>query len=216
MAPMEPAEVAERIGLGRLHRPAEVLKHDEPFPVWRFSTDSGEWVVKATRPWGDFWLGVAAQAGLLEAAAWRAGVPTAEPLIPEACETGLWQPIGDGVYAHAVRFHQGEHPEPPVADALATWAGATVAAIERLDIEADPTVDADYTSHPESEWDTWLSQARDLGVLDARQARSLKDAAVRIDAIAAPAMAAKPRKLVMHRDFSHLNILTTAECPLLI
>jgi len=184
--------------------------------VWRFDTESGPWVVKVDKPWGDFWYGVAAQGGKFEAAAWDAGVAMAEPHRPVSDGVGLWQPIGEGRLAKAARFLEGAHPVPPLSAPLAEWAGGTVAALARLGIVADPAVDADYVIHPQDEWDEWLGEARDLGVLDAEQARALKDASIRIAEITEAGLASKPVKLVMHRDFSYLNILVTAEGPVLL
>ena len=104
---MQPEDVVERIGLGTLLRPAEALKTDELSPVWKLETDTGIWVVKTSKPWGDYWLGVVAQAGALETAAWRAGLDMPEPFIPASTETGLWHPIGEGHFAKAVRFLEG-------------------------------------------------------------------------------------------------------------
>jgi Ser/Thr protein kinase RdoA (MazF antagonist) len=213
---MEPAQVAERLGLGTLREAATVLKAGEPYPVWKLTTDAGPWVVKVCRPWGDFWRGAVAQAGKVEAAAWRAGVALPEPLLPETAESGIWRPIGEGHYARAARFLDGSHPSAPFTPRLAHWAGATAADVERLAIEVDPTVDSDFDSHPESAWDDWLAQAVELGVLDRDRARALKDVAMRINEIAASGLASRPVKLVVHRDFSPANVLVTADGPVLL
>ncbi|WP_460496859.1 phosphotransferase enzyme family protein [Glycomyces tarimensis] len=213
---MEPAQVAERLGLGGLRRPASVLKSGEPHPVWKLATASGPWVVKVVRPWGDFWQGVVAQAGKLELAAWQAGVAMPEPLPPPSAETGLWRPIGEDHYARACRFLEGTRPTAPLAPHLAKWTGTVTAAFEQLAIEADPGVDADFNTHPESDWDDWLAQAKRLGVLDVDGARELKDLAARINAIVGETLASGPVKLVMHRDTSPDNILVTADGPVLL
>lgn len=221
MASMDPALIAERLGLGRPLRPAEVLKVDELQPVWKVETASGSWVLKTIRPAGDFWYGVAAQAGAFEAAAWHSGLDMPEPYLPETDAVGLWVKVDEGpvekpLYAKAARFLEGAHATPPLNAPLAEWAGGTVAALERLGIEADPAVDTYETLQLQSDWDIWLGEGRDLGVLDAAQARALKDAAVRIAEIVRPALASKPVDLVMHRDFSYLNILVTSEGPRLL
>lgn len=212
---MDAGLVAERLGLGRLLAPAEVLKADELQPAWKVTTASGPWVVKTVRPWGDFWLGVAAQAGAFEAAAWHAGVDMPEPYLPEA-GVGLWVEVDPNLYARALRFLEGEHVTPPLSAPLAEWAGGTVAALERLAIAPDPAVDTFQALQLESDWDLWLREARELGVLDAAQARALKEASVRVAAIVESAMASKPVELVVHRDFSYLNILVTSDGPKLL
>jgi hypothetical protein len=213
---MEPAQAAAALGLGQVTGPVEILKADEPHPVWKLTTESGAWVVKFEVPWGDAWRGQAAQAGRFEAAAWKAGVDMAEPLIPADDAAGLWTKVGDDLYARAARFLEGAHSPAPVPPDVARWAGATFAALERLAIPADPAVDDGTAIHPESDWDDWLSQARDLGVLDADQARTLKDAAMRINALDAAARAEHPPRLVVHRDFSHLNVHLTPDGPKLL
>jgi hypothetical protein len=214
---MEPAALADRLGLGPLLRPATPLKDAERYLVWKAETPSGTWVMKTDRPWGDFWYGLAAQTGRLEAAAWKAGIPMAEPHFPETDEYGLWQPLGDGAFGKAARFLDGTHPDKPLAPPLAAWAGATVAALAALAVPVDDEVEgADHRLHPPHEWDEWLGQARDLGVLDAGQARDLKDAAVRIAAIAEAGRADEAPVLVMHRDMSHLNIMVAADGPALL
>ncbi|WP_158630434.1 aminoglycoside phosphotransferase family protein [Glycomyces terrestris] len=213
---MDPAAAAAALGLGALRGPAEALKRDEHSPVWRLDTDSGTWVVKATVPHGDYWHADVAQTGRLEAAAWRAGVDMAEPLVPAGAASGLWVAVGGGAYARAARFLDGRHAPAPVPPRLAAWAGATFAALERLAVAPDPSGAGDYASrfHPESDWDEWLGQARDLGVLDTAQAGALKDAAMRIAALGEAAE--KPAEVVVHGDFSHLNIMVTPEGPKLI
>ncbi|WP_194201801.1 phosphotransferase [Glycomyces albidus] len=215
---MEPAAAAAALGLGDLRGPVGILKRDELSPVWRLETDSGAWVVKAIAPHGDYWFDDVAQTGRLEAAAWRAGVDMAEPFFPAGDASGMWAPVGDGVHARAARFLEGAPAPAPVPPHLAEWAGATFAALERLAIAPDPDGAGDYAFrfHPESDWDEWLGQARDLGVLDAAGARALKDAALRIAAIGEAAVAAKPATLVVHGDFSHLNIMVTPDGPKLI
>lgn len=215
---MEPAEIADRLGLGPMRRPAVVLKDAEPYPVRRLDTDSGPWVVKVNvlRPEHEFWKGAVAQAGALETAAWSAGVPVPEPFIAPDEGLGVWHHLGGDHYARAARFLEGTEPVVPVAPDLATWAGSVTAAFERLAIPADPGIDADYTLHPESDWDDWLAQAQELDVLDARQARELKSTALRVNAIVGDALAADPVKLVMHRDTSSDNIRLTADGPVLL
>jgi aminoglycoside phosphotransferase (APT) family kinase protein len=213
---MEPAQAAAALGLGPLTGPVEILKADEPHPVWKVTTESGTWVVKLEAPGGDYWYPATAQAGRFEAAAWKAGVDMAEPLIPAGEACGMWSKVGDGLYARAARFLEGAHAPAPVPPRVAEWAGATFAALERLAIAPDPEADADFASYPESDWDDWLAQARDLGVLDAAQARTLKDAAIRINALDAAARAENPPKLVVHRDFSHLNIHLAPDGPKLL
>ncbi|WP_162145998.1 phosphotransferase enzyme family protein [Glycomyces tenuis] len=209
---MEPAQVAERLGLGPLRRPASVLKDGEPYPVWKLTTDSGTWVVKVCRP-PDFTRDALAQAWKLETAAWWLGVAMPEPHFPGRPAPRIWRPIDDDHLARATRFLEGTHPSAPLTPPLARWAGATIAALERLGIPADPAVDADFDTYPESDWDDWLDQARRLGVLDTAAAGTLKDTAMRINEIAEASTA---EKLVMHRDFSTANILVTAEGPVLL
>jgi hypothetical protein len=213
---MEAAAIAAALGLGDLRGPVEILKHDEPYPVWKLDTDAGAWVVKASVPWGDYWHGMAAQSGALEAAAWRAGVDMAEPLLPEGADPGLWLRVSDDTYASASRFLDGANPPAPVPPGIAAWAGGTVAALARLEVPADPAYDSAFNTHPQAEWDEWLGQATDLGVLDTAQARALKDAAVRIGEIAATGRAAALERFVFHNDFSHRNIIVTPEGPRLI
>ncbi|GAA1689943.1 hypothetical protein GCM10009830_41940 [Glycomyces endophyticus] len=215
---MEPAAAAAALGLGALRGPAVVLKAEERSPVWRVDTASGTWVVKSLVPHGDYWLADVAQTGRLEAAAWEAGVGTAEPLRPASAAAGMWAPVGDGSYARAARFLDGAPAPAPVPPHLAAWAGAAFAALERLAVAPDPDPTGDYAFrfHPEAEWDEWLDQAEDLGVLDPAGRRALKDIAVRIAAAGEPAVAAMPERLIVHGDFSHLNIMVTPQGPKLI
>lgn len=215
MLGMDPARVAERLGLGKARRPATVLKDVEGAWAWRVDTDSGAWVVKVNDDWGDYSRAIE-QAGELELGAWRAGVAMPEPFIPEAAAVGLWQPIDEGRYARALRFLDGEHPASPLAPDVAEWTGATIAALERLAIPADPAIDYAFNVHPESDWDDWLSQAIALGVLDEEAARALKDAARYIEPIIEAARASPPQKLVVHSDISFANILLTADGPALL
>ncbi|HEX2145897.1 MAG TPA: phosphotransferase [Glycomyces sp.] len=213
---MDTAQVARKLGLGELRGPVEVLKPDEHSPVWKVTADSGVWALKVTKPHGDYWRAVAAQSGKLELAAWKAGIGVPEPLHTELGEAGLWRPVGEDRYARAMRFIEGEHPALPLAPPLAAWAGAAVAALEKLAIPADPSVDADLAVIPEAEWDEWFGQALDLGVLDMAQAKAFKDAAMRINPMAEESLAKRPEKLVMHRDITAVNIMLTAEGPMLL
>jgi Ser/Thr protein kinase RdoA (MazF antagonist) len=213
---MEPAEVAGQLGLGALRRPVTALKDVEGSArVWKADTDSGAWVVKVGDDWGDYARSIE-QAGELEVAAWKAGVGMPEPFIPEAATVGLWQPIGEHQYARALRFLDGEHPASPLDPTVAHWTGATIAALEKLAIPADPAIDYAFNIYPESDWDEWLTQAIDLGVLDREAARALKAAAMFINPIIEAAQASPPEKLVVHSDISFANVLITADGPALL
>ncbi|THV39809.1 phosphotransferase enzyme family protein [Glycomyces buryatensis] len=213
---MDAAQVAEQLGLGRSRRPATALKDEEGSWAWKVDTDSGAWVVKVNNDWGDHYARAIEQAGQLEIGAWRAGVAMPEPFIPDAATVGLWQPIGENRFARALRFLDGEHPTTPLAPEVAHWTGATIAALARLAIPADPTIDFAFNPHPESDWDEWLDQAIDLGVLDKEAARALKDAAMYINPITEAALASPPEKLIVHSDISFANILLTADGPALL
>lgn len=213
---MDPAAVADRIGLGKTRRPATVLKAVEGNWVWKVETGSGAWVVKVRGNWSDDYTSAVEQAGRLEVAAWNAGIAMPEPFLSEAATAGVWQPFGDQHHASAQRFLVGEHPSAPVAPEIASWTGATIAALERLAIPADPAVDYAFSPHPESDWDEWLAQAVDLEVLDKEAAQELKRAAMYINPITESAMAAPPEKIVVHSDISLLNILVTADGPALL
>lgn len=182
---MYQTQVAERLGLGRLLDAPVLLKDDEQNPVWKAITVSGAWAVKVVRPWGDFWLPMAAQAGALEAAAWKAGVTMAEPQSTTLGKAGLWRPIEDGVYARAVRFVEGSHPIAPTSDALAAWAGGLVAGLAQCAIPADPTVDGDYRSYSPEEWEDWFTQAEQLEVLSAEHVRIFKRSVEQTEAMIA-------------------------------
>ncbi|MCD0444140.1 aminoglycoside phosphotransferase family protein [Glycomyces sp. A-F 0318] len=213
---MDVTRATEQLGLGRSLRPPVVLQENEQLPVWKVETDSGAWVVKLQRPWGDFWLGMAAQTGALEAAAWEAGVAMPEPHSTYLGEAGLWRPVGEDVYARAMRFVEGGHPAPPVAEPLAAWAGGVVAVLEALAIPADPEVVGDYRTHPDEEWDEWFAQAERLGVLDAGQVRAFRHAVARTEEILRADPLAKRPKLVMHRDISYNNVLEGPDGPVLL
>lgn len=213
---MDPSAVAERLGLGTSRRPATVLKADEGNWAWTVSTDSGVWVVKVRDNWADDHSGVIERAGQLEIAAWRAGIAVPEPFLSDAAAVGVWQPIDEHHHASAQRFLVGEHPESPLTPAIASWTGATIAALERLAIPAGPAVDYAFIAHPESDWDGWLAQAVDLGVLDRIPAQALKTAARYINPITAAAVASPPEKIMVHSDISLLNILVTADGPVLL
>ncbi|SDE32927.1 Phosphotransferase enzyme family protein [Glycomyces harbinensis] len=193
-----------------------MLKADEPYPVWKLTTDSGTWVVKVDKPWGDYVHGLADQSGQLEAAAWRAGVSMAEPHLVDPDSDLVWRPIGDDLLARATRFVEGAHPALPADPSLARWAGGTIAALERLAIPADLKGDFDFTVHSMTDWDEWLDQGVDLGVIDGPAARTLKDCAERTYELLDAVIAAPPVKLTMHRDFSSDNIMVTAEGPVLL
>lgn len=216
MPVMDLTTVAERLGLGRLLSPPLPLKDDERNPVWRAETDSGVWAVKVERPWGDFWLGMAAQSGALEVAAWEAGVAMPEPHVKELGEAGLWRAVGGGAYARAVRFVEGAHPAPPVGRPLAAWAGGVVAALGRLGIPADPEVDGDYRSHPREDWDDWFAQAERLGVLDAERIRVFRGAVARTEEVVAAEPDLWRSKQVMHRDIGFHNLLDAPGGPVLL
>ncbi|MFJ8596947.1 Tn3 family transposase [Streptomyces sp. NPDC093598] len=84
------------------------------------------------------------------------------------------RPIGDGFYARAVCFVEGAHPTAPASEPLAAWAGGLVADLARCAIPADPTVDGDYRSYSQGEWEEWFAQAERLEVLSAEHVRILK------------------------------------------
>jgi Ser/Thr protein kinase RdoA (MazF antagonist) len=212
---MDPVAVAEQLGLGT-SRNAVVLKDLEGAWVWKVDTDSGPWVVKVGKYWGDEYSSAIDQAGKLEIGAWKSGVAMPEPLVPAAATIGLWQPLDEDHYARALRFLDGEHPTSPLAPEVAHWTGALIAALAKLAIPADPSVDYAFKIHPDSEWDEWLAQAIDLGVLDKEAARALKDAADFINPITAAAIASPPEKFVTHSDISFANILLTADGPALL
>lgn len=207
---MDLMSVAERLELGRLHGRPLLIKDDEQYPVWKVEVDSGTWVVKTERPWGDFWLRMVAQSGALEAAAWEAGVAMPEPHSKGLGEAGLWRPVGEGLYARAVRFVEGTHPVSPVDLPLASWAGGIVAALERLSLPADPDVDGDYRSHPTEDWDDWFAQAERKGVLDAERVRVLRNAVARTEEIIVSEQDLWRSKQIMHRDISFHNVLTAS------
>jgi len=209
MPDMDLMPVAERLELGPLLGQPLLIKDDERYPVWKAETDSGIWAVKTERPWGDFWLGMVAQSGALEAAAWEAGVAMPEPHAKDLGEAGLWRPVGDGLYARAVRFVEGTHPISPVDRPLASWAGGVVAALGRVGIPADPDIDGDYRSHPQEDWDDWFAQAEGLGVLDAERIRVFRGAVARTEEIIAFEQDLWRSKQVMHRDIGFHNILST-------
>ncbi|MEV4026452.1 phosphotransferase [Actinosynnema sp. NPDC050801] len=208
---MNPAQAAERLGLGQLLDAPLLLKDDEQSPVWKAVTDSGSWVVKIAQPWGDFWLAMAAQAGALEAAAWEIGVAMPEPRSTTLGEAGLWRPIGDGAYARAVRFVEGAHPIAPTSEPLGAWAGGLVADLARCAVPADPTVDGDYRSNSPEEWEEWFAQAERLAVLSAEHVRILKLSVEQAEAMVEDQQELWRSKLVMHRDIRHQNVLTGSD-----
>ncbi|WP_341997065.1 aminoglycoside phosphotransferase family protein [Microbacterium sp. LWH7-1.2] len=213
---MDPSTVAERLGLGASRGRETVLKADEGNWAWRVATDSGVWVVKVRDNWGDDHSGVIERAGQLEIAAWRAGIAVPEPFLSDAATVGVWQPVDEHHHASAQRFLPGEHPETPLPPSIASWTGATIAALERLAIPTGPAADYAFIPHPESDWDEWLAQAVDLGVLDRKAARDLKAAAMHVNRIITSAVARPPEKIMVHNDISLLNILVTAEGPVLL
>ncbi|THA65741.1 aminoglycoside phosphotransferase family protein [Streptomyces sp. A0642] len=213
---MNLAQAAERLGLGRVLDAPLLLKDDEQSPVGKVATDSGSWVVKMGQPWGDFWLPMAAQAGALEVAAWETGVAMPEPQSTILEEAGLWRPIGDGFYARAVRFVEGTHPTAPTCEPLAAWAGGLVAHLARCAIPADPTVDGDYRSYSQEEWEEWFAQAERLEVLSAEHVRILRQSVERTEAMVEDQRDLGRSKLVMHRDIRHQNILTGSGGPVLL
>ncbi|MGW0853964.1 aminoglycoside phosphotransferase family protein [Streptomyces sp. NPDC002690] len=213
---MNLACAAERLGLGQVLEAPLLLKDDEQGPVWKAVTDSGSWVVKLNRPWGDFWLSMAAQAGALEVAAGETGVAMPEPQSTALAEAGLWRPVGDGVYARAVRFVEGSHPTAPTSEALAAWAGGLVADLARCAIPADPAVDGDYRSYSRGEWEEWLAQVERLEILSAEQVRSLRLSVEHARAMVEDQRDSWRSKLVMHRDIRHQNILTGSGGPVLL
>ncbi|MEV3970238.1 phosphotransferase [Streptomyces sp. NPDC050698] len=213
---MNLAQAADRLGLGQLLDAPLLLKDDERSPVWKAVTDSGSWVVKIVQPWGDFWLPMAAQAGALEAAAWESGVAMPEPQSATLEKAGLWRPVGDGCYARAVRFVEGAHPTAPATEPLAAWAGGLVAELARCAIPADPAVDGDYRSYSQGEWEEWLAQAERLEVLSTEDVRILKLSVEHADAMVEDQQELWRRRLVMHRDIRHQNILTGSGGPVVL
>lgn len=213
---MDLACAVERLGLGQLLEAPLLLKADEQGPVWKAATDSGSWAVKLNRPWGDFWLPMAAQAGALEVAAWETGVAMPEPQSTTLAEAGLWRPIGDGVYARAVRFVEGSHPTAPTSEALAAWAGGLVADLARCAIPADPAVDGDYRPYSRGEWEEWFAQAERLEVLGAEHVRVLRLSVEQAEAMVEDQQELWRSKLVMHRDIRHQNVLTGSGGPVLL
>lgn len=207
---------AERLGLGTIRKPATVLKSAEGNWAWKVETDSGDWVLKVRSNWGDDHAGAIEQAGELEVAAWNAGISVPEPFLSDAATVGVWQPIDEHHHASAQRYLVGEHPATPLAPAIAAWVGATIADLGRLAIPVGRAVDYAFIAHPESEWDEWLAQAVDLGVLEPAAARALKAAATRINPIIEAALASPLEKIIVHNDISVLNILITADGPVLL
>jgi len=213
---MDPVKAASRLGLGTIREPAIVLKPAEGNWAWKIETDSGAWVLKVRGNWGDDYAGTIEQAGKLEVAAWKAGISVPEPFLSDAATVGVWQPIDEDHHASAQRFLVGEHPATPLTPSIAAWVGATIAGLERLAIPVGQAVDYAFIAHPESEWDEWLAQAVDLGVLEPTAARALRASAMRINPIIASALASPPEKITVHNDISVLNILVTADGPVLL
>lgn len=219
---MEADRLANALALGRVLAPPANLKpaNLKPAgidPVWSLDTASGRWVVKTRQPPGQFWHDTVRQSATLESAAFAAGIDMPEPLVPSGESSGLWVPLDDGGrYVRAARHVEGVHPDVPLDPATATWAGATMAALERLQLAADATVDAGYTTHTSEEWRGWLDEAMTLGILNGDQAHVLAAVAADLNAVISSGLADNPAMLVLHRDFSSVNIMLTQERPMLL
>jgi hypothetical protein len=184
---------------------------------WLLTTDRGRWMVKVTaapQEWERHQMRVS---GVLERAAYRTGVPMPEPVAPRGAAIGYWAPAGEsGKWTRVTRWVDGA-PPGSADPALAAWLGRTVAAIERLDLPADPTADAAYPLHPVPDWRHWLDEAVPAGVLDGRQARILASAVRDATALMEAALAeARPAFRLAHRDVNRRNILVTAPGPVLL
>jgi hypothetical protein len=99
---------------------------------------------------------------------------------------------------------------------LAAWAGGLVADLARCAIPADPTVDGDYRSYSQGEWEEWFAQAERLEVLSAEHVRIFKLSVEQTEAMVEDQQELWRSKLVMHRDIRHQNVLTGFGGPVLL
>jgi hypothetical protein len=132
----DPAAVCAALGLGTPLAPPAPLPGGSSAGAWRLVTDRGAWAVKTVAPPPDWERHAMAVSGELEAAAFAAGVPMAEPVRPPGDALGLWAALPGGGRARACAWVDGG---PPGAGApLPAWAGRVLAAIEALDLPGDP------------------------------------------------------------------------------
>ncbi|WP_285486834.1 aminoglycoside phosphotransferase family protein [Amycolatopsis taiwanensis] len=182
---------------------------------WKLDTDRGRWLVKTLRPPADWQLCAMRVSGTLERAAATAGVSMAVPVEPRGDAVGYWARLDEDVFARVCTWV--DVAGPTVVDPeLATWAGATLAAINRLELPGDPAAEAAYPVHPVPDWSDWLATATAAGVLTDRQARALLRVVTKASRRVHAELAAGPRFHLAHRDVSRTNILLTSHGPVLV
>lgn len=216
----DPAALASRLGLGEVAEGStRSLKPGDVNPVWAVDTASGRWVIKTRRPAGPWWHGQAQHAAVLELAAASAGVsvPAARPPVgPDP--VGLWSRIDDGFYARAMSRVDGVKPSPePVEEAVAVWAGATLAALEAVAPPVEGSwPDIGYRTHPLPEWREWLDEAVTLDRIPATQVPEVMALVTELNAVIESSVQAGPVLRMLHRDVNRPNILLSPSGPVLL
>jgi Phosphotransferase enzyme family len=154
--------------------------------------------------------------GVLERAAYRAGVSMPRPVEPNGPGVGYWACLGEaGMWVRVSEWVDGTAASP--ADmSLAAWLGRTLATVERLALPGDHTGEAAYPVHSVSEWHDWLDEAGAAGVLSRQRTRGVLVAVTQATSLVDAALAAGPVFQLAHRDVSRRNILITGRGPVLL
>ena len=207
--------IATALGLGALQGEPRNLKPADSNPAWAAETSRGPWIIKTAVPPGAWWFDAMSQAGALELAARYAGIATPEPA-DERGDAGLWHDVSGEMYARAVRWVPGHHPELPLEPEQAKWLGAALAAIEQTRLPADPASDSGYRLHPQAAWLEWISEAVAMGRLDPATADGLAALVADLNDVIASARGQAAIYQRLHRDVSAVNILVTDSGPVLL
>ena len=158
--------VCRSFDLGVPSRPAEPLAGGSSVARWKVHTSRGRWMVKAVGSPASWQLDQMRVSGIVERAAYVAGVPMPRPVEPSGAAAGYWALLCErDLYARASRWVDGTPPDSPAGAGLAGWLGRTLAAIEGLALPGDPATEAAYPVHSVADWHSWLDQAMTAGVL---------------------------------------------------
>ncbi len=214
--PIDPTGIAAAFGLGRpLGEPRPLVNGDHPSDTHVLTTDRGRWVVKTSRPFGDWQRRQARRAHRLESAARAAGIPMPRPVEPPSPAIGYWHIPAGGEPVRVTEWIEGRDlrrsgaacPDSPAE--AAAWVGAVLGRIALLDPDRGADHDGERPLHPVDDWHAWVAEAASGGHAVAGAARSLLPAVEEATALIRRARRDRPRTVLVHGDTSQANVVRT-------